>query len=130
MADLNPLFDPATDNAAIDPATQQILNQPLKAEAFTAEEQAFLDLLMAKIADKTINLYSPSSLLNTPVYDALPSDAKGLADQNAFVLLTKVREIYNLMQISKEPTYQVKNLVDSLFQTKKRLEEHGDIFII
>jgi hypothetical protein len=130
MADLNPLFDPATDNAVIDPATQQILNQPLKAEAFTAEEQAFLDLLMAKIADKTINLYSPSSLLNTPVYDALPTEAKGLADQNAFVLLANVREINNLMQVSQEPTYQVKNLVDSLFQTKKRLEEHGDIFII
>ncbi len=130
MADLNPLYDPATDNAAIDPATQQMLNQPMKAQAFSAEEEAFLNLLMAKIEDKTINLYSPSSLLNTPVYDALPTEAKGLADQNAFLLLTKVREIYNLMQISREATYQVKNLVDSLFQTKQRLEEHGDIFII
>jgi hypothetical protein len=102
----------------------------MKAQAFSAEEEAFLNLLMAKVEDKTINLYSPSSLLNTPVYDALPTEAKGLADQNAFLLLTKVREIYNLMQISREPTYQVKNLVDSLFQTKKRLEEHGDIFII
>ena len=130
MADLNPLYDPATDNKPIDAATQTMLNQPLKAEAFTADEQSFLDLLMAKIADKSINLYGPSSLLNTPVYDALPSDAKGKADFNAQILLTKVREVYNLMQVSKEPTYQVKNLVDSLMQTKQRLEEHADIFII
>jgi hypothetical protein len=130
MADVNPLFDPATDNAAIDPATQVLLNQPLKAQAFTGEEEQFLNMLLAKVEDKSINLYAPSSLLNTSVYEALTPEARGLADQNAVLLLTKVREIYNLMQISREPTYQIKNLVDSLFQTKKRLEEHGDIFVI
>lgn len=130
MSDLNPLFDPATDNKAIDPATQQMLNKPLQSDPFTDEEQAFLNLLMAKVEDKTINLYVPSSLLNKAVYDALPPEAQGKADQNAVLMLTKVREIYNLMQVYHEPTFVIKNLVESLFETKKRLEEHGDIFIL
>ena len=130
MAGVNPLFDPSTDNAPIDAATQNMLNQPLQAEAFTAEEELFLNTLMAKIEDKTIDLHRPSSLLNTAIYEALPPEAQGLADQNAVVLLTKVREIHELMQLSREPNYAVKNLVASLFQTKKRLEEHADIFIL
>lgn len=130
MADLNPLYDPATDNQPIDPAVQAMLNTPLKADGFTAEEEQFLNLLMAKVDDKSINLYAPSSLLNAPVYEALSPEAKGKADFNAQVLLSKVREITNLMHISREPTFQVKNLVASLFETKKRLEEHGDLFTI
>jgi len=130
MADLNPLYDPRTDNAVIDPATQVRLNQPLAAEAFTPEEQAFLDLILGKVADKTINLYAPSSLLNLPVYEALSAEAKGQADQNTVPLLAKIRDLVHLTSLSKAPSYQVKNLLDSLLDTKKRLEEHGDIFII
>lgn len=129
MADLNPLYDPATDNKPIDPAVQSMINAPLKASTWTDEEQALLNLIMAKVEDKTINLYSPSSLLNTPVYEALPPDAKAKADQNSVILLGNIREIVNLMKFSQEPTYQVKNLVEALNQTKKRLEEHGDLFI-
>lgn len=130
MASLNPLFDPATDNAPIDANVQSMLNQPLKGDGFSAEDQAFLDLIMSKIADKSINLYSPSSLLNTVVYEALPQELKAKADQNAMVMLTKIREINDLMQVSREPSYQLKNLVDSLNYTKKRLEEQGDLFVI
>lgn len=130
MANLNPLYDPATDNAAIDPVTQMLLNQPLKSDAFTDGEQAFLNLLMAKVENKTINLYAPSCLLNVPVYEVLPLEAKGKADQNAVLMLGKIREIHGLMQLSKEPSYQVKNLVAALFEMKNRLEEHQDIFTI
>lgn len=131
MADLNPLYDPATDNKAIDPAVQAMINQPLKDDTgLSAEAQALLNLIMQKVEDKTINLYGPSSLLNTPVYDALPPEAKAKADQNAVILLGKIRDIVNLMKLTQEPTYQLKNIVDSLLQTKNRLEEHGDIFII
>ena len=131
MADLNPLYDPATDNLPIDPAVQAMINQPLKDDSgFTTEDQMLLNLIMQKVEDKTINLYAPSSLLNTPVYDALSPELKGKADQNALILLGQIREIVNLMKISREPSYQIKNMVASLNQTKKRIEEHGDIFII
>ena len=130
MADLNPLYDPATDNAHIAPEVQSMLNQPLSGGTMSEEDQAFLNLILGKIEDKTINLYSPSSLLNNAVYDALPEMDKGKADQNAVVLLTRIREIYNLTQISKEPSYQLVNMVDSLRLIKNRMEEHGDLFII
>ncbi len=131
MADLNPLYDPKTDNLPIDPAVQSMINAPLKDDSgFSDEDQALLNLLMQKVEDGTINLYQPGSLLNTTVYESLPSDAKGKADQNALILLGKIREIVNLLKISPDPTYQLKNLVASLNDTKKRLEAHGDLFVI
>ena len=131
MADMNPLYDPKTDNLPIDPAVQSMINAPLKDDSgFSDEDQALLNLLMQKVEDGTINLYQPGSLLNTTVYESLPSDAKGKADQNALILLGKIREIVNLLKISPDPTYQLKNLVASLNDTKKRLEANGDLFVI
>ena len=130
MADLNPLYDPKTDNQPIAPEVQSMLNQPLKANAWTDEEQAFLNDLMQKWESGVIKPYNPSSLLNTAVYDALPEEAKGKADQNALVMLGKVRQIVELMKVYNEPTFQIKNLVESLLEDKKRLEEHSDLFII
>lgn len=130
MADLNPLYDPTTDNASITPEVQSMLNQPLAGGSMSQEDQDFLNLILGKIEDKSINLYSPSSLLNNAVYEALPEMEQGKADQNAVILLTRIREIYNLTQISKEPSYQLVNMVDSLRLIKNRLEEHGDLFII
>ncbi len=130
MADLNPLYNPATDNAAIPTEVQSMLNQPLKTGGMSAEDQTFLDFILAKIEDKSIDLHGPSSLLNLPVYEKLDEMERGKADQNAMILLTRVREIHDLTQISKEPSYQLENMVASLRQIKNRLEEHGDIFII
>ena len=131
MADLNPLYDPKTDNLPIDPAVQSMINQPLKDQSgFSTEDQTLLNQLMQKVEDGSINLYQPSSLLNAAVYDTLSPEMKGKADQNAVILLGEIREIVNLMKLSQEPTYQVKNLVQSLNITKSRLEEAGNIFII
>lgn len=131
MADLNPLYDPKTDNLPIDPAVQSMINQPLKDQSgFSTEDQTLLNQLMQKVEDGSINLYQPSSLLNAAVYDTLSPEMKGKADQNAVILLGEIREIVNLMKLSQEPTYQVKNLVQSLNTAKSRLEEAGNIFII
>ena len=131
MADLNPLYDPKTDNLPIDPAVQSMINQPLKDQSgFSPEDQTLLNQLMQKVEDGSINLYQPSSLLNAAVYDTLSPEMKGKADQNAVILLGEIREIVNLMKISQEPTYQVKSLVQSLNTAKSRLEEAGNIFII
>lgn len=128
---LNPLYDPATDNQKIDPATQSMLNKPMAySSGLTPEEQALLDLIKQKVEEGRIQLYSPSSLLNTAVYDALPPAAKGKADQNAVLFIGKIRQILDLEKISREPTYQLKQLISDLNQSKKRLEEHGDLFII
>lgn len=130
MADINPLYDPKTDNQAIAPEVQTMLNAPSKTGSWSDEEQAFLNDLMSKVEAGTIQLYSPSSLLNQSVYEKLSPEAQGKADQNAQVMIGKVREIVTLMKAYNEPNDIVKNLVESLFESKKRVEEAGDIFII
>lgn len=131
MADsLNPLYDPKTDNQAIAPEVQTMLNAPSKTGSWSDEEQIFLNDLLAKVEAGTIQLYSPSSLLNTAVYEKLAPEAQGKTDLNAMNMIGKIREIVNLMKLYNEPNDIVKNLVESLFADKKRLEEAGDIFII
>lgn len=130
MADINPLYDPATDNQAIAPDVQAMLNKPLAANSWTDEEQAFLNDLMAKVEAGSIGLYQPSTLLNAAVYEQLSPEAQGKADFNAMNMLSKIREIVSLMKLVTEPNYQIKNLVESLFENKKGLESAGDIFII
>lgn len=127
----SPLYDPKTDNAHIADEVQQMINKPLGGVAYSQEDQSFLDLILKLVNEKKINLYSPSSLLNNDIYEKLPHEGKAKADQNAMLILTKVREIYNLMQTITEPTYQVKNLVDSLRLNKESVEKtYGNIFII
>ncbi len=127
----NPLYDPKTDNAPIAEEIQQMINKPLAGAAYNQADQALLYLILKLVNEKKINLYAPSSLLNNEVYEKLPLEGKAKADQNAMLILTKVREIYNLMQTMTEPTYQVQNLVDSLRLNKESVEKtYGDIFII
>lgn len=128
----NPLYDPKTDNQTIAADVQVMINKPVvDPTGYSPEDQAFLDKIMKLVEEKKINLYAPSSLLNTTVYDALDVAGKAKADQNSMLMITKIREISNLMQISKEPTYQLKNLVASLRQNKEETEKiSGDIFII
>ncbi|MFA6023672.1 MAG: hypothetical protein WC777_00425 [Candidatus Gracilibacteria bacterium] len=130
MADLNPLYDPKTDNLATPPEVQTMLNQAPKADSWTSEEQTFLTDILAKVEAGTIQLYSPSSLLNAAVYEALSPELKAKADQSTPSMLTAIREIVNLMKLNPEPSTAVQSLVGTLLVSKKRLEEAGDIFII
>lgn len=128
---INPLFDPTTDNVPIAEDTQSMLNKPLAGGKLSDEDQQFLAQLKKLVADGTINLYQPSTLLNDAVYETLPQEGKAKADQNCVSMLTKIRDILALEDAPMDTNYQVQNLVHSLRLNKERLEEHsGDIFII
>ncbi len=127
----NPLYDPKTDNAPIDPAVQAMINKPMASEAYSQEDQDFVNLIVGLIEEGKINLYVPSSLLNNAVYEKLDAANKGKADQNAVLILNKIRDLYDLIKFIKEPNLQVKNLIDALRQNKEAVEKiEGDIFII
>lgn len=127
----NPLYDPKTDNMPIDPAVQASMNRPMASDSYSQADQEFLNLIMRLIEEGKINLYVPSSLLNTEIYEKMNEAEKGKADQNAVLMLNKIREIHNLMKFIKEPNFQVKNLVDSLRQNKEAMEKiDGDVYII
>ncbi len=130
MTSLNPLYDPSTDNAFIPDETQRRLNAPLTGLQLSLEESEFLQNILNLVEQKTIDLHRPSSILNDAVYTNLSEEAKGLADQNAVLMLARVRDIVDLQRVHPEPSYQMKNLLDTLIATKNRLEAHEDLFIL
>jgi hypothetical protein len=115
-----------------DEATQKMLNEPVKDDqGISAEDRTFLELVINKINDGSIELYSPSSLLNDSYYQTLGDDKKGLADLETMNMLTKIRNIKDLYDAGFTETFQMVNLVHSLRESKERLEqEAGDLFII
>jgi hypothetical protein len=128
----NPLYDPQTDNAAIEDKTQELINKPLVDESgFDPEDEKFVKDVVAKFESGEINRHSPSSLLNQKIYENLEQDKQGKADQNAFNILSRLREIYDLWQIDSSPTFQMKNQIHSIRLIKENLEEElGDVYII
>ncbi|MBT5017083.1 hypothetical protein HN748_02060 [Candidatus Peregrinibacteria bacterium] len=132
MNNLNPLYDPATDDAPIDDKVQERLNEPLAdPTGFDAGDEAFLQEVMDKFRDETIRPHEPSSLLNESVYDTLDDAKKGKADQNAFNILTSLRNIHELWEANPSPTYQIKTEIHRIRFTKERIEEElGDVYII
>lgn len=129
-SNLNPLYDPATDNLPIAADVQSMLNQPLVDPAgFDPADEAFIRDVVAKFESGEIQPYGPSSLLNMAVYDALDDAKKGKADQNALILLGRLRDIVALWKANPAPTFQLKNQIHSIRLTKERLEgELGDVF--
>ena len=154
MADFQtePKSDPSDDigdkqKANAEQATEEILKQakqdlpeekqsemgaPLKDESGAGEEdKAFLEMLVKMIEKKEIDLYVPSTLLNTPVYEKLDEQGQGKADYNALNLLSTIRQINQLWKSGDHDSYQIQNLVHQVRVTKERLEEvSGDIYII
>lgn len=131
MTALNPLYDPATDNLPVDPAVQARMNQTMvDPSGFDPEDQAFLNRILEKVENGSIQLYRADSLLNTSVYERLSPELKAKADQNALVMLGQIRTLVDFMKANSEPTYEVKNMVEVLHETKKRLESEADLFVI
>lgn len=129
----NPYFDPATDNMPIAEDTQKVVNTPVeKPSAMDDQDMALVNLIVSLVDSKKINLYSPSTLINQPVYDKLPELTQGKVDQHAFNMLTSVREIYNYYKSPfSNNAYQFENRVRWFRLQKEEAEkEWGDVFVI
>lgn len=122
---------PITDST-IDPEKQLMLNTPaVKPDGISQEDEAFLNMVVAKVEAKEINLLMPSSLINNSVYEKLDAMQRGKVDLDAYNLSSTLRTIYDLWKYYKQPTYQIENLVHTVRLTKERLEEiSGDVYVI
>jgi len=122
------IFSPQT----LTPDEQKNLNKPLKNPSSLEESnRIFFEDFMKKIKDGKINLFSPSSLINQSVYDALPTESKSKIDIDSFNLLSKLREIKNLHDIGQSDSYQMDYMIESVRLIKERIEQlSGDVFII
>ena len=117
------------------PEIQFILNKPVKIQPklYKADpkDKAFLKEVIAKVDSGAIKLFTPSTLLNTAVYDQLPPELKSKADYDILTLLSKIRQVKKLWDAGEKDSYQILNLVNSLRLTKENLESaQGDVFII
>ena len=116
----------------VDENTRKILNKPLVDDSgFDPKDEEFLNLVVRLVDDRRINLYSPHSLINEAVYNGLTEKQQGKVDFDGVNLLATLRNIYNLWQIEKQPTFQIQNMVEQVRATKERLEEiSGDVYIV
>ena len=119
-------------DTSISPEAQKRINQPLtNPKGLSPEDQAFLNDVVAKVENKTINLLSPSSLINQKVYEKLTPDNQGKVDFDAMNLASTLRDIYGLWKMYQMPTFQIENLVHQVRLMKERLEDiEGDVYVI
>ncbi|MBP9717705.1 hypothetical protein KBD59_00190 [Candidatus Gracilibacteria bacterium] len=129
---MEPKQTPTTGLSDIDPETQKMLNTPVvNPQGISQEDEAFLNMVVAKVEAKEINLLMPSSLINMPIYEKLNELQQGKVDLDAFNLCSTLRTIYDLWTYYKQPTFQIENLVHSVRLTKESLEEiSGDVYVI
>ncbi|MBI4232198.1 hypothetical protein HY605_03105 [Candidatus Peregrinibacteria bacterium] len=115
-----------------DQKTQQELNTPLKdSSGLSDADKEFLKLLISYINEGKIDLYKPSSIINSEVYNKIDEQKQGKADLEAVNLLSTIRDIKGLYDAGYGESFQIQNLVERLRATKERLEaEGGNLFII
>ncbi|MCC6643465.1 hypothetical protein IT411_01840, partial [Candidatus Peregrinibacteria bacterium] len=94
-------------------------------------DQKFLEEVISKVDSGQIKLFTPSSLLNNPVYEALKPELKAKVDYDILILIHKIRQIKKLWDEGDKKSYQILNLVHSMRLAKESLESlQGDVFII
>ena len=87
--------------------------------------------LIGKIEGGEINLHDPQSIYNRAVYEKLDEREREKADLTGVNLISLIRQIQALWSIDQKASFQIQNLVESVFQMKSRFEEqYGDVYII
>ena len=118
-------------DAAIDPNIQQKLNKPLSAEALAKEHEEFLDMLIGKLEKKELDPMNSSTLFNRPVYDKLSEGEQEKTDLTAINIMGVIRQIEQVWKLEHAKSFQIQNLVETVWQMKSKFEEaHGDVYII
>lgn len=119
-------------NYTVAPQTQQQLNQPLSDNTgFNEGHEDFLKMLIGKLESGELNPHSPATLYNRAVYDKLSESDQESADLTAINLMSMIRQIQVLWNMDHSATFQIQNLVETVFQMKSKYEEkHGDVYII
>src|SRR3989338_6220013 len=116
----------------VDELTQKRLGQPLTREAgLDKEHESFLTLLTGKLDAATLDPMKPETLFNHADYDALREEKREATDLTALNLMGVIRQIKTIWTQNHQPSFQMQNLVDTVFQMKSKFEQkHGDVFII
>lgn len=116
----------------VDPKTLQRLNEPLQdATGFNAGHEEFLKMLIGKLENKEIDPHNIQTLRNVEIYDKLSEEEQEETDLTGVNIMGIIRQIEKLWELEKKPTFQIQNLVETVFRMKSKFEEkHGDVYII
>lgn len=116
----------------MDPQTQQQLNQPLKDDTgFNEGHEEFLKMLIGKLESGELESHRPGTLYNRALYDKLSEEEQEKTDITAINLMSLIRQIEALWKIDASASFQIQNLVETVFQMKSVFEEkYGDVYII
>ncbi len=126
MVDMQSLYDAHKD---LPEDAQKQAGQAIAGD-MKPEHVAFLQLVVKLIDDKQMDPYTPETLLNKNVYDALTDEWKAKVDYALMNISTQLRRIYEFYKSTATPdsSLQLQTDIDHLWQMKNRIERHGDIF--
>lgn len=120
------------ENHQVDENTQQELNKPLKDDTgFNEGHEDFLKMLIQKLESGELDPHTPNTLYNRPIYDKLSEEEQEKADMTAVNLMSMIRQIESLWKLDQTATFQIQNLIESVFQAKSKFENlYGDVYVI
>jgi hypothetical protein len=120
------------ENHQVDEKTQKKLNEPLKDDTgFNEGHEEFLKMLIKKLETGELDPHRPATLYNREVYEKLDEEKQEKTDLTAINLMSMIRQIESLWKIDQSASFQIQNLVESVFQMKSKFEqEYGDVYII
>ncbi|QQR83861.1 hypothetical protein IPJ72_01480 [Candidatus Peregrinibacteria bacterium] len=120
------------ENHQVDEKTQQMLNQAATDDTgFNEGHEEFLKKLIEQLKSGQVNPLEPTSLYNHAVYDQLSEEDQEKADLTAVNLVSIIRQIEKLWALDQKATFQIQNLVETVFQMKSKFEqEYGDVYVI
>ncbi len=116
----------------MDESTQKELNKPLKDDSGLSDNHKhFLESLIQKLENGSLDVHLPRSLYNHSVYDSLDERVQEKVDLTAINLMSMIRQIESLWKMEQSASFQIQNLIETIFQMKSKFEkEYGDVFII
>src|SRR3989338_3500418 len=110
-------------------AEQQQLGVP-QATHLDEVHTAFLTEVLALLDQKKIDTQRPETFIHQSVYDGLSPEWKSKVDMvvpNIISLLGRIMDLH--ARPENDASHEMKNLVDTLWQAKERIESHADVFV-
>lgn len=116
----------------VDAKTQKDLNKPLNDKTgFNEGHETFLNMLIGKIESGEINPHKIETLHNKEVFETLSEEDQEATDLTGHNIMSIIRQIERMWKLEQKPSFQIQNLVETVYQMKSKFEEkHGDVYII
>ena len=116
---------------AVEPSLkeQERLGVP-QATPLTDAHTDFLKEILALLDQKKIDTKLPETFIHQSVYEGLTPDWKAKVDMvtpNIISLLERIMDLH--ARPENDASHEMKNLVDTLWQAKERIESHADVFV-